>query len=57
MDEERLELLLHRYFDQVLTIEEREELEVMLLGYARARETYWEAARWNALVRQWGEAE
>ena len=29
----------------------------MLLASPRAREDFWELARWNALIRQWGEAE
>ena len=57
MDEERLELLLQGYFDQVLAAGERAELELMLLASARAREWFWEMARWNALLRLWGETD
>ncbi len=57
MDFERLQFLLQRYFDQLLTVEERAELATMLLASARARDEFWETARWHALIRQWGEAE
>src|SRR5437762_11734299 len=57
MDFERLQFLLQRYFDQILTVEERAELGTMLLASARARDEFWEQARWHALIRQWGEAE
>jgi hypothetical protein len=57
MSDERTQLLLQRHFDQMLTVEERNELSIMLLASPRAREDFWELARWNALIRQWGEAE
>src|SRR3954466_4842202 len=57
MDFERLQFLLQRYFDQMLTVEERSELSTMLLASSRARGEFWEQARWHALIRQWGEAE
>jgi hypothetical protein len=57
MDHERIQFLLQRYFDQLLTVEERAELSTMLLASARARTEFWDLARWNALIRQWGEAE
>lgn len=57
MDQERLQFLLQRYFDQMLTAEERTELSTMLLASSRARDEFWELARWNSLIRQWGEAE
>jgi len=57
MSDERTQLLLQRYFDQMLSVEERSELSTMLLASPRAREDFWELARWNALIRQWGEAE
>jgi len=57
MDKERFQLLLHRYFDQLLTTEERTELEQMLLSSARAREEFWAEARWNGFLRLWGETE
>ena len=56
MDADRLQVLLQRHFDQVLTREERAELERMLLASPKARELFWEAARWHALIRHWGEA-
>lgn len=57
MDFERLQVLLQRYFDQMLTAEERAELSTMLLASSRARDEFWEEARWHASIRQWGEAE
>jgi hypothetical protein len=57
MDFDRLQFLLQRYFDQMLTVEERAELSTMLLASARARDEFWQEARWNAVIRQWGEAE
>jgi hypothetical protein len=57
MSDERTQLLLQRYFDQMLTVEERQELSTTLLSVPQAREEFWELARWNALIRQWGEAE
>src|SRR6187402_3611863 len=57
MEDERLQSLLQRYFDQILTVEERAELGQMLLASSKARGDFWEMARWNALIRQWGEAE
>jgi hypothetical protein len=57
MSDERTQLLLQRYFDQMLTAEEKAELSNMLLASGRARDEFWETARWHALIRQWGEAE
>ncbi len=57
MDLDRLQLLLHRHFDQLLSPDERVEMEQMLLASAGAREAFWAAARWHALLRQWGEGE
>jgi len=57
MSDERTQLLLQRYFDEMLSAEERSELSTTLLASARARDEFWELARWNALIRQWGEAE
>lgn len=57
MSDERTQLLLQRYFDEMLSVEERSELSTTLLASARARDEFWELARWNALIRQWGEAE
>ena len=57
MDSQRLELLLHRYFDQLLEPAERVELEAMLMTDPAARERFWDMARYNALIRSWGEME
>src|SRR5215831_5836380 len=57
MHDDRLQILLQRYCDQMLTLPERLELEHMLLSSSHAREQFWQFARWNALLRQWGEAE
>lgn len=57
MHDERLQFLLQRHFDQLLTAEERQELEQMLLASAHARDEFWSAARWHGLLRQWGETE
>jgi len=56
MSDERTQLLLQRYFDQILTVEERAELSTILMASPRARDEFWELARWNALIRQWGES-
>ncbi len=55
MDPDRLQVLLDRHFDQILSGAEREELERMLLASPKARDQFWAAARWHALVRHWGE--
>ncbi len=48
MSDERTQLLLQRYFDQVLTVEERHELSTMLLASPRAREEFWDfPAQWD----------
>ena len=57
MSTERLELLLHRHFDQMLSLAERQELSTLLLSSPKAREEFWRMARWHALIRQWGESE
>jgi hypothetical protein len=57
MDSERLHLLLQRYFDEVLSADERGELERILLASPKARAAFWHEAEWHALVRQWGEGE
>ncbi|HEU5396368.1 MAG TPA: FecR family protein, partial [Verrucomicrobiae bacterium] len=57
MDRQRLELLLHRYFDQLLEPAERTELESLLLNHAEARQEFWAMARCHALIRFWGEME
>ena len=55
MQQERLESLIERHLDRMLSIEEKQELERALLASAAARETFWQRARWHAAVRQWGE--
>jgi hypothetical protein len=57
MNADRLEILLHRHFDQLLTLAERQELSMLLLSSPKAREEFWRMARWHALIRQWGESE
>lgn len=57
MDSERFQRLLDRHFDQVLSAEERIEFERTLLESPRARETFWEQARFHGLLRHWGESE
>jgi len=56
MDPERLDILLERRWDQALTAEERSELEAMLLESPKARQRFWQSARWHGMLRQWGEA-
>lgn len=53
----RLAELLDRYFERELTLEEKRELEAMLIEDAEARERFWETTEWHALFRQWGEEE
>lgn len=57
MDKQRLEKLLDRFVDGALTAEEKSELELMLLSSPQARQIFWEHARFNALVRRFGEEE
>ena len=57
MDFQRLETLLHRYFDQLLEPAERAELESLLLNHPEARREFWDMARCHALIRFWGEME
>ncbi|MGV3754729.1 MAG: hypothetical protein ACO1QS_05060, partial [Verrucomicrobiota bacterium] len=57
MDKQRLEKLLDRFVDGALTPEEKSELELMLLSSPQAREVFWGHARFNALVRRFGEEE
>jgi hypothetical protein len=54
MDQERLDILLQKHLDEVLTPEERHELGQTLLESPRAREHFWEVAKWNATLREWG---
>jgi hypothetical protein len=53
----RLEYLINRHFDELLTGDEREELERMLLESSAARARFWEMARVHAVLRQWGQEE
>lgn len=57
MDKQRLEKLLDRFVDGAITLEEKSELERMLLSSPQARQIFWEHARFNALVRRFGEEE
>ncbi|HEY1173229.1 MAG TPA: LamG-like jellyroll fold domain-containing protein [Verrucomicrobiae bacterium] len=57
MDKQRLEKLLDRFVDGAITPEEKSELERMLLSSPQARQIFWEHARFNALVRRFGEEE
>jgi hypothetical protein len=54
MNEERLEFLLDRYFDEALTAEERSELESLLLSWPQARTLFWKRARFNGMLRRRG---
>ncbi|HET6407907.1 MAG TPA: LamG-like jellyroll fold domain-containing protein [Chthoniobacteraceae bacterium] len=54
MNEERLDYLLDRYFDEALTAEEKAELESLLLSWPQARTLFWKRARFNALLRRRG---
>jgi hypothetical protein len=54
MNEERLDYLLDRYFDEALTTEERAELETLLLSWPQARELFWKRARFNGMLRRRG---
>jgi hypothetical protein len=54
MESDRLNLLLQRHFDDVLTADERAELSQLLLESPRARDAFWELAQTNAVLREWG---
>ena len=54
MNEERLDYLLDRYFDEALTAEERAELESLLLSWPQARTMFWKRARFNGMLRRRG---
>lgn len=54
MNEERLEYLLDRYFDETLSAEERAELESLLLSWPQARTLFWKRARFNGMLRRRG---
>lgn len=51
-DEARLERLISAYLDQELTVEEKRELEEMLLASSRAREIFLDRAEWHGLLRE-----
>lgn len=55
MDRERFDILLNLHFDQLLSVEERKELEQMLLESSEVRRIFWEGAQINAAMRQWGQ--
>lgn len=54
MDAARLERLLDRYLDEALEPEEKTELEQMLRAEPAARQTFWQHARFHALLRESG---
>jgi ferric-dicitrate binding protein FerR (iron transport regulator) len=54
MDSARLERLLDRYLDEALTEDEKTEFEQMLRASSQARQTFWERARFHALLREAG---
>ncbi|WP_404307342.1 LamG-like jellyroll fold domain-containing protein [Neorhodopirellula lusitana] len=55
MDNQRFEKLLGRYLDEGLTADTKAEFERMLLASSEARERFWERARTNSMLRQWGQ--
>jgi len=54
MDAARLERLLDHYLDEALVPDEKTELEQMLRASPQARQTFWEHARFHALLRESG---
>lgn len=52
-DEKRFQRLIDAYFDLQLQVEEKRELESMLLGSSRAREIFLEHAEMHGLTREW----
>jgi len=56
-DQHRLEKLLEQHVDNALSQSDRQELEAMLQASERAREEFWQHAKFNAAMRAWGEAE
>lgn len=54
MDTARLERLLNLYVDEALSDDEKLELEQMLRALPQARLTFWEHARFHALLRESG---
>jgi len=57
MNRERTKLLIGRYLDRELSVEEMAELQAVMRTSAEARELFWDDAQWHALFRQWGEQE
>ena len=55
MDTTRLDHLLQRHLDGELTLEERDELQALLLSMPEARRQYWLQARAHAALRLLGE--
>ena len=53
LDKARLEVLLSRYFNQILTPGERNQLEARLESSVEARAMFWEHARIHHLMREW----
>ena len=51
-DEARIERLISAYFDRELTVEERRELESMLLSSSKARQLFLEHAEMHGLLRE-----
>lgn len=51
----RFPMLLARYFDEALTVDEATEFNGMLSASADARESFWREARIHSRLRQWGE--
>ena len=57
MSDERLHLLLEKYFDGALTASELAELESRLRNSAEARAEFWDEAEWQAMFRDWAAQE
>ena len=54
MNDERLDLLLHRYLDGALNERELAELERRFLAEPQSRTRFWRTARLHAALREWG---
>ena len=54
MNEDRLDYLLDRYFDEALQPAEQTELEALLLSRPQSRTLFWKRARFHALLRRRG---
>jgi hypothetical protein len=55
MNQVRVELLIERYLNGVLTEPERAELEQQLLAAPSARSLFWDHTQFHALIRRWGQ--